>query len=139
LFVPTALYFSILVVVFIIIEVVLFHDVQLDGIQADDFQLDSALFAVHYLAFVRVGIDMHIGFAFWARSSRHLIYLQNPTLSAQALYVLILMKPANLTAGQNFLQHEILRGASSVTISSEKQNFAHNVERPLVPLGARYS
>jgi hypothetical protein len=34
------------------------------------------------------------------------------------------MKPANLTAGQSFLQHEILRGAPSITISSEKQNFA---------------
>jgi hypothetical protein len=35
------------------------------------------------------------------------------------------MKPANLTAGQRFLQYEILRGLPLIIISSEKPNFAH--------------
>jgi hypothetical protein len=48
------------------------------------------------------------------------------------------MKPANLTAGQSFLQYEILPVPLSTTISSEKQNFAHNVERRVAPLGAKY-
>ena len=73
----TACCFSILVLVFIFVVVLFFDDIQLDGIQANNLKLKPALFTFDDLAFVDVGIDVHIGFAFWATSSRHLIYLQN--------------------------------------------------------------
>jgi len=123
----TAHCFSEFVFVIIVVAVFFFHDIQFDGIQTNDLQLNSTLFTVNNLALVHVSIDVHIGFAFRASSSRHLIYLQK-TMSERAIFARCnLMKPANLTAGQNFLQHEILRGSLTVTISSEKQNFAHNV------------
>ena len=68
---------SILILVLVFVIIFLFDDVQFDGIKANDLQLNSTLFTFDDLAFVDVGIDVHIGFAFWATSSRHLIYLQN--------------------------------------------------------------
>jgi len=38
--------------------------------------LNSTLFTINYLAFVRVGIDMNVGFAFGTCSGRHFSYLQ---------------------------------------------------------------
>ena len=64
-----------LILVLVFVEV-FFDNVQFDGIEADDFQLNSTLFTINYLAFVRVGIDMNVGFAFGTCSGRHFSYLQ---------------------------------------------------------------
>ncbi len=64
-----------LILVLVFVEV-FFDNVQFDGIEADDFQLNSTLFTVNYLAFVRVGIDVHVSFAFGTCSGRHFSYLQ---------------------------------------------------------------
>ena len=70
-------YCSLLKLVLILVFVVVFFDnVQFDGIEADDFQLNSTLFTVNYLAFVRVGIDVNVSFAFGTCSGRHFSYLQ---------------------------------------------------------------
>jgi hypothetical protein len=66
---------SVFVLIFIFV-VTFFDDVQFNWIEADYLQLNSALFAFHDFTFVRIGIDMDIGLAFWARSGRHLLYLQ---------------------------------------------------------------
>lgn len=73
---PTAFCFSVLVVVIVIVERFLFDDIQLDGIQADDFQLDSTVVTTNDVAFVRIGIYVDISFAFRTRSGRHFVYLQ---------------------------------------------------------------
>ena len=70
-------YCSLLKLVLVLVFVVVFFDnVQFDGIEADDFKLNSTLFTINYLAFVRVGIDMNVGFAFGTCSGRHFSYLQ---------------------------------------------------------------
>ena len=70
-------YCSLLKLVLILVFVVVFFDnVQFDGIEADDFQLNSTLFTINYLAFVRVGIDVNVSFAFGTCSGRHFCYLQ---------------------------------------------------------------
>jgi len=70
-------YCSLLKLVLVLVFVVVFFDnVQFDGIEADDFQLNSTLFTINYLAFVRVGIDVHVSFAFGTCSGRHFSYLQ---------------------------------------------------------------
>jgi len=70
-------YCSLLKLILILVFVVVFFDnVQFDGIEADDFQLNSALFTINYLAFVRVGIDVNVSFAFGTCSGRHFSYLQ---------------------------------------------------------------
>ena len=63
----------VLVLVFV---VVFFDNIQFDGIEADDFQLNSTLFTINYLAFVRVSIDVNVSFAFRTCSGRHFSYLQ---------------------------------------------------------------
>src|SRR3989442_15490027 len=68
--------YSELILVLVFVVVSLFDNVQFDGIEADDFQLNSTLFTVNYLAFVRVGIDVHVSFAFGTCSGRHFSYLQ---------------------------------------------------------------
>lgn len=66
----------ILILVLVFVVVSLFDNVQFDGIEADDFQLNSTLFTINYLAFVRVGIDVNVSFAFGTCSGRHFSYLQ---------------------------------------------------------------
>ncbi len=61
----------ILVFVFVIVERFLFDDVQLYGIEANDFQLNAAFFTFNHLAFVRIGIHVDIGITFRTRSDRH--------------------------------------------------------------------
>ena len=63
-------------VVVIIVKRFLFDNVELDGIEANDFQLDPAFFTINHIAFVRIGIHVDIGITFRARSSRHFFYLQ---------------------------------------------------------------
>lgn len=72
----TASSISVLVVVVVIVERFFFDDIQLDGIEADDFQAYSTLFTINYVTFVRVGIHVDIGIAFRTRSGRHFFYLQ---------------------------------------------------------------
>jgi hypothetical protein len=67
--------YSIVIVIIIVIEGVLFDEIQLDGIEPDDLECYSALFTIHGFAFVRVHINMNIGVAFRTRSSRHFSYL----------------------------------------------------------------
>jgi len=66
----------IFVVVVIIVRRFLFDDVQLHGIESNDFQLDPAFFTINDLAFVRIDIDVDIGITFRTRSSRHFFYLR---------------------------------------------------------------
>jgi len=62
---------EIFVFIQIIVKVIFFNDVQLDGIESDDFQVCPAFFTRDYVALVRVGIDMDIHIAFGACSGRH--------------------------------------------------------------------
>jgi len=63
--------FSKLIVVVIVVNGFFFDDVEFDGIEADNFQLHSALFAIDNLAFIRFDVDMDIAFTFGTRSGRH--------------------------------------------------------------------
>jgi len=63
--------FSKLIVVVIVVHGFFFDDVEFDGIEADNFQLHSALFAIDNLAFIRFDVDMDIAFTFGTRSGRH--------------------------------------------------------------------
>jgi hypothetical protein len=67
---------SILILVIVVVEFFFFDDIQLDRIEANNFQLNSALITINYLAFVRVEINMNIGVAFRTCSGRHCCYLQ---------------------------------------------------------------
>lgn len=63
---------SIFVFVFVFVVAVLFNDIQLDGIEPNDFQISSTFFTRHYFALVRVQINMDISITFRASSGRHL-------------------------------------------------------------------
>jgi len=67
---------SVLVVVVVIVDGFFFDDIQLDGIEADDFQLNSTVVTINDVAFVRIGIHVDISFAIRTRSGRHFFYLQ---------------------------------------------------------------
>jgi hypothetical protein len=67
---------SVLVLVIIIVEIFFLDDVQFDRIESDNFEGDVAFLAFNRLAFVRIDIDVNIGFTFRAGSSRHFFYLQ---------------------------------------------------------------
>ena len=62
---------EVILVVVIIVRVFILNDVQLNGIEANDLKSDSALVAIHRLAFVHIEINMNVGIAFWACSGRH--------------------------------------------------------------------
>src|SRR5260370_7838817 len=66
-----------LILVLVFVEAFFFDNVQFDGIEADDFQLNSTLFTINYVAFVRVGIDVNVGFAFRTCSGRPFSYLHS--------------------------------------------------------------
>jgi hypothetical protein len=67
---PTAL-FSKLILVVIVVQSLFFDDVEFDWIEADNFQMHAALFAIDKLAFIRFDVDMDIAFTFGTRSGRH--------------------------------------------------------------------
>ena len=58
------------VFVLIVVEA-FFHQIQLDGIEANNFQLHSALFTIDGLALVCISIDVNFGFTFGTRSGGH--------------------------------------------------------------------
>jgi hypothetical protein len=64
-------FFSKLIVVVIVVQSFFFDDVEFDGIEADNFQMHSALFAIDKLAFICFDVDMDIAFTFGTRSGRH--------------------------------------------------------------------
>ncbi len=72
---------SIFIVIVVIVELLFFDDIEFNGIQANNLQLDTTLFAINHFAFVHVGLHVNIGVAFWARSGRHVCYLQRKYLS----------------------------------------------------------
>jgi len=72
---------SILIVIVVIVERLFLDDIEFDGIQANNLQLDTTLFAINYFALVHVSLHVNIGIAFWARSGRHFCYLQRKFLS----------------------------------------------------------
>ena len=112
---------SILVLILIFV-VVFFDDIQFNRIQANNLQLNSTLFTFDDLALVDVSIDVDISFAFWATSSRHLIYLQNTIFKRdESCAFVVFMKPSNLTAGQSFLQYEFLREQLSSLFQAKNQ------------------
>ena len=80
---PSAYCLLILVFILILVLVVILFcdDIEFDGIESHNFQLNSALFTFDHLTFVRVSIYMDFGFAFRARSGRHFVYLQNTMFS----------------------------------------------------------
>src|SRR5215213_10282041 len=58
--------------VFVLVFVdLLFDNVQLDGIESNNFQVSSTFFARHNFALVRVQINVDISIAFRASSGRH--------------------------------------------------------------------
>jgi hypothetical protein len=69
-------HFRLIFVVVVIVERFLFDDIQLNGIEANDFKLDPAFLTIDNLAFIHVGIHVDIGIAFRTRSGRHFFYLQ---------------------------------------------------------------
>jgi hypothetical protein len=63
---------SISVFVFVVILVLFLPgEVELDWVQANDFELRLAFLASNYLSFIRVFIDMDLRFAFRANSQWH--------------------------------------------------------------------
>ena len=66
---------SVFVFVLVFVVTLLFHNVQLDGIESHDFQISSTLFTRHYFALVRVQINVDIGITFRASSCRHSFFL----------------------------------------------------------------
>jgi hypothetical protein len=69
-------HFSEFILVVVIVKRFFLDEVQLNWIQTDDFELNSALFTIHHLALVHVEIHVDVGIAFRTRSGRHLFYLQ---------------------------------------------------------------
>jgi len=69
---------STLVLVFVLVLVIIFFfdDIQLDGVEADDFKTGPTFVARNDIALVCVYINMNIGVAFRASSSRHFLYLR---------------------------------------------------------------
>jgi len=59
--------------VFVIIQLVIFDDVEFYRIESDDFKFRSALLARYRVALIGVRIDMHIGIAFGACSGWHFV------------------------------------------------------------------
>jgi hypothetical protein len=76
---------SILIVIVVIVELLFLDDIEFDGIQANNLQLDSTLFAINHFALVHVNLHVNVGIAFWARSGRHFGYLQRKFLSVLQL------------------------------------------------------
>jgi hypothetical protein len=91
--------------VIVIVERIFLDQIQFDGIQANNFQLDSAFIAINYFAFIHVGFHVNVGITFWARSGRHFYYLQRRFLSI-CLTALVL-KQSNLTAARPILQYHL--------------------------------
>lgn len=67
--------FSVFVFVFVLVDTLLFNDVQLDGIETYDFEFRSTLFTRHNFALVRVQINVDISITFRASSGRHCLFL----------------------------------------------------------------
>ncbi|MDQ1729086.1 MAG: hypothetical protein QOD33_1211 [Pyrinomonadaceae bacterium] len=59
------------VLVFIVVEVVFLHDVQLYRIKSNYFKLGTTLLTGNTLAFIRIGINMNIRVTLGTGSSRH--------------------------------------------------------------------
>jgi len=55
---------SLFVLIFIIVFLVIRREIQLDGIEADDFKPGLAFFTVNYLSLIHVLIDVDFGFTF---------------------------------------------------------------------------
>ena len=68
--------FSEFILIVFIVERFFFDDVQLNWIQADDFELNSTLVTIHRFAFVNVDVNVNVGVAFRTRSGWHFCYLQ---------------------------------------------------------------
>ena len=66
---------SVFVLVLVFVQTLLFHDVQLDGIESNNFQVSPTFFTRHYFALVRVQINVDISIAFRASSGRHFLFL----------------------------------------------------------------
>jgi hypothetical protein len=67
--------FSVFVFVLVFVVTLLFHDVQLDGIESNNFQISSTLFTRNDFALVRVQINVDISLTFRASSGRHFFFL----------------------------------------------------------------
>src|SRR5687767_4635067 len=65
---------------FVVVQIFLFHDVEFDGVEANDFQVSPTLVTRDYIPFVRVCIDVDVSITFRTRSGRHLFYLQRMSL-----------------------------------------------------------
>jgi hypothetical protein len=94
-----------LIFVIVIVERVLLDEIQFDGIQANNFQLDSTLFAIDYFALIHVGINVNVGITFWAGSGRHFCYLQGRFLFV--CLTALVFEAINLTAGRQILQYRL--------------------------------
>jgi hypothetical protein len=66
-----------LILVVIVVESFLFNEIEFDGIEPDNLQMDAALFTFDCLAFIRIQINVDISFTFGTRSSRHFSYLHD--------------------------------------------------------------
>lgn len=72
---------SVIVFVLVFVESFLFHNVQFDGIESNNFEFCPTLFTRHYFALVRVQIDVNISITFRASSGRHSFFLPRSLLS----------------------------------------------------------
>ena len=63
-------------ILIVVIDRFFLDQIQLNWIQADDFELNSTLFTIHRFAFVNVDVNVDVGVAFRTRSGRHFCYLQ---------------------------------------------------------------
>jgi hypothetical protein len=125
LFLPTAFCFSIFIVIVVIVELLFLDEIEFDGIQANNLQLDTTLFAINHFALVHVSLHVNVGVAFWARSGRHFCYLQRKFLSG-----LRILKRVNLTAARQFLQSYLGQFNKRPNLSIEKERLAHRPGRP---------
>ena len=86
--------FSVFVFVLVFVVTLLFHNVQLDRIEPNHFQVSSTFFTRHYFALVRVQINVDISITFRASSGRHSFFL--PAIGERQGYTPVGRAPSTL-------------------------------------------
>jgi len=66
---------SILVFVFVFVVTLFFDNIQFDWIESNYLEFSSTFFTRHYVALVRVQINMNISITLRASSGRHFFFL----------------------------------------------------------------
>jgi len=117
LWLPTAFCSSVFVLILVVVETgFLFDEINSNRVKTYYFQFNPTLFTCDRVALVRLGIDVDFTFAFRARSSRHLLYLQLMVFDYEARelgfthlpFAKLLNPLINLTGRGVFLQSPFL-------------------------------